>query len=193
MCNRLQIPSDLKALFREAKGPIPNTNVTEMYPGYYGPVARREARDLIIETMRWGFPTYAPGKRDPSKTITTYWTNARNLTASLWRNHANKAENRCLVPVSEFAEPDSSKGKGGNTWFGMADGRPFAFAGIWKPTQEGPHYAFLTCPPNEIVGPIHPKAMPVIVGESDWDSWLSGTPAEEMQRPYPAELMRIVA
>jgi putative SOS response-associated peptidase YedK len=61
-------------------------------------------------------------------------------------------------------------------WFATNDDRPLtAFAGIWtefkgdrgtksKPVP-GPHlvYGFLTTAPNAVVGPIHPKAMPVIL------------------------------
>jgi hypothetical protein len=61
-------------------------------------------------------------------------------------------------------------------WFALNENRPlFAFAGIWttfsgtrgtksKPIP-GPHqvYGFLTTAANEIVAPIHPKAMPVIL------------------------------
>jgi putative SOS response-associated peptidase YedK len=50
-----------------------------------------------------------------------------------------------------------------------------AFAGIWRPWTgvrgtkadpvEGEHllYSFLTSEPKDVVGPIHPKAMPVIL------------------------------
>lgn len=33
--------------------------------------------------------------------------------------------------------------------------------------------AFLTCAPNETVGAIHPKAMPVILPEKSYESWLT--------------------
>ena len=57
-------------------------------------------------------------------------------------------------------------------------------------------YSFLTCEANGVVGPIHPKAMPVILTTQDEvDMWLNA-PAEEalkLQRPLPDEALRIVA
>lgn len=71
------------------------------------------------------------------------------------------------------------------------------FAGIWrtwdgdrgpksKPVS-GPHqiYSFLTCEPNGVVKPIHPKAMPVILSPADAHAWLT-VPVEtvlKLQRP----------
>jgi putative SOS response-associated peptidase YedK len=82
-----------------------------------------------------------------------------------------------LVPAnsfSEYANPVTKKKD--VVWFALNDGRPlFTFAGIWteyrgdrgtksKPIP-GPHnvYGFLTTEPNAVVGPIHPKAMPVLL------------------------------
>jgi putative SOS response-associated peptidase YedK len=44
-----------------------------------------------------------------------------------------------------------------------------------EPTVNGPHlaYAFLTPEPNAVVKPIHPKAMPVILHQDDWETWLT--------------------
>jgi putative SOS response-associated peptidase YedK len=83
-----------------------------------------------------------------------------------------------------------------------------AFAGIWRPWKgvrgtkadpvEGEHllYSFLTCEPNDIVRPIHPKAMPVILTTpEDYDTWLNGSTEEalKLQRPLPEDMLQIVA
>jgi putative SOS response-associated peptidase YedK len=63
---------------------------------------------------------------------------------------------------------------------------------------EGEHllYSFLTSEPNGIVGPIHPKAMPVVLTTpEEYEIWLSA-PAEEalrLQRPLPDDMLEIVA
>jgi putative SOS response-associated peptidase YedK len=66
-----------------------------------------------------------------------------------------------------------------------------------EPT-EGRHElsAFLTCEPNAIVAPIHPKAMPVILTTpEECGIWLTA-PVDEalhLQRPLPNALLSIVA
>lgn len=84
----------------------------------------------------------------------------------------------------------------------------FAFAGLWRPwtgtrgtkaePAEGLHhlFAFLTCPPNAEVGPVHPQAMPVILTTSaEYETWLTAPISEALtlQRPLPDGLLKIVA
>jgi putative SOS response-associated peptidase YedK len=63
---------------------------------------------------------------------------------------------------------------------------------------EGEHlfYSFLTSEPNGVVGPIHPKAMPLILTTAEeYGIWLSA-PADEalkLQRPQPDDMLEIVA
>ncbi len=69
-------------------------------------------------------------------------------------------------------------------WFALDESRPLAFfAGIWtgwtctRKMAEGEVtcelFAFLTTEPNAEVGPIHPKAMPVILTEpAEIDAWI---------------------
>ena len=87
--------------------------------------------------------------------------------------------------------------------------RPLAvFAGIWtswKGTRgtkanpvEGEHqlFGFLTTEANDVVGAIHPKAMPVILTKkSEIEQWMTA-PAEDalkLQRPLPDGALKIVA
>jgi putative SOS response-associated peptidase YedK len=63
---------------------------------------------------------------------------------------------------------------------------------------EGEHllYSFLTSEPNGVVGPIHPKAMPVILTTpEEYDVWLNA-PTEKalkLQRPLSDDMLMIVA
>jgi putative SOS response-associated peptidase YedK len=89
------------------------------------------------------------------------------------------------------------------TWFALGQDRPlFAFAGIWctwrgtrgtlKNPIDGEHmlYGFLTTAPNEMVRPVHGKAMPAILTtEAECDTWLSAeaTEALALRRPLPPD------
>ena len=117
-----------------------------------------------------------------------------------------------MVPFTSFSEWDNTIGldgkKRGDTWFAFDESRPLAvFAGIWanswtsvRKLKEGPVrtdlFAFLTTEPNDIVGSIHMKAMPVILTDpAEIQTWLSA-PWEEastLQRPLPNGTLQIVS
>jgi putative SOS response-associated peptidase YedK len=115
-------------------------------------------------------------------------TNIRNTASKHWSPWLGPG-NRCVVPFTCFAEPDPSRrladGRVPNTWFALNDSKPLAFfAGIWAAQWQGVRkikeglilvdlFAFLTTEPNGIVAPVHPKAMPVILTDSDEvEMWL---------------------
>lgn len=169
-----------------------------IFPDASGPIVRLDkAGDRELHPMRWGFP----------KVGHSYVTNARNLTTPYWRNWIEKPAFRCLIPATAFAEyhpTEKHEGRKAAVWFAMNEERsPFAFAGLWRPWsgerrkgEEGTFelYTMLTGQANELVEPIHPKAMPVILAPEDWQTWLSA-PAEEamaLQRPWSAERMSVV-
>jgi putative SOS response-associated peptidase YedK len=167
-----------------------NLKPGRVYPDQMGAVVRHGSDGLELVQSRWGLPSpkfALKTERDPGV------TNVRNLSSPHWRRWLGR-DNRCLVPVTAFAEP-AGKGKG-NQWFAAADpDRPMFFAGIevrdWtsvRKVKDGETtddlYAFLTCAPNAEVKPVHPKAMPVILTEpDDWDAWMGGIAADELQRP----------
>ena len=108
------------------------------------------------------------------------------------------------VHITEY---EDTKPKKTPVWFALDESRPlFCFAGIWRPwtgirkktegEMEHCLFSFLTCEANGVVGPIHPKAMPVILATPDEiDTWLTA-PTEvalQLQRPLPDEALQIVA
>ena len=176
---------------RRAFGPLGNdgTNLPAyhaIYPDREAPVLRQVDGALTLERMTWGVP--------PPAKVARPVTNVRNLASPFWRSMLQTPERRCLVPVTSFCEWTGKAGSKSKVWFGMADDAPFAFAGLWRPTDEEPRMAFLTCAPNEQVGAVHPKAMPVILAPEDRERWLTGSYEDivELARPYPDNAMRIV-
>jgi putative SOS response-associated peptidase YedK len=134
----------------------------DIYPGKPAPVLRSaEGGALKLEVIDWGFPGPAAAKGRPV-------TNVRNLASPFWRSAIDRPDRRCIVPVTRFcewtAEPDPETKRKRKVWFGLHehDDPVFAFAGIWQPGEERPYMAFLTCEPNQLVGEVHPKAMPVM-------------------------------
>ena len=200
MCNLYTMTAtveEMRRLFGPFEGDHDNLPpFGEIYPGRAAPVLRRNGSGgLMLETMTWGFPGPAAAKGRPV-------TNVRNLDSAFWRSALDNRERRCLVPVTRFcewtAEPDPVTKRKSKVWFGLHqhDEPLFAFAGIWRPGakdgSDGPFMAFLTCDANEIVGAVHPKAMPVILRASYAMDWLTldREQACALAVPFPDTNMR---
>ena len=69
----------------------------------------------------------------------------------------------------------------------------FAVAGFWQHTKEGAGFAMVTCDPNALVAPIHPKAMIMILRAEDHEKWLCDSYNEivALQRPYDPATMSV--
>ena len=87
----------------------------------------------------------------------------------------------------------------------MADGQPFAFAGLWE-TWSGPPdnvlaeplstFTIITTDANDLTAAVHQR-MPVIVAPEDFPRWLdpSSDPRTltELLYPFPSEAMTLFA
>jgi putative SOS response-associated peptidase YedK len=163
---------------------------SDVWPKGQALIARNGDEGAICDTMQWGVPLKLAGKR-PGTTITKRVTNVRNLDSPFWRSMLNQPEQRCLVPFTAFAEPKPNSGRD-EIWFKVKEQHVSAFAGIWRPSEEGNVFAILTCEPNPLVAKWHPKAMPVILHPEDYQRWLDGEPADKMAQPFPSQMMAIV-
>ena len=111
---------------------------------------------------------------------------------------------RCLIPADGFYEW-KREGKTRQPWlFGLRDGEPFAFAGLWERwtvpadtaltgslAERSPGDAVETCTilttaANETVTPVHGR-MPVMLPPEAYGPWLAGE--DVPLAPYPADDM----
>ena len=162
----------------------------ELWPKKSGLVVRDDSGAIRGDVMLWGIPRAIIGKS--GKPLEKRVTNIRNLNDRVWKSSLANPTYRCLVPFSEFAEPKIGQGRD-EWWFSIIDQPLAAFAGVWRDTQYGRTYAFLTCDPNPLVAPLHPKAMPVILAPDDYSRWLKADYADAcaLAKPYPYEKMAV--
>lgn len=176
-------------------------------PTTFQPVIRNEKetgeRELVL--MRWGLvPHFTKNLRDV-KGLSTINTRAENiLKSAMWRVPFQRR--RCLVPADGFYEWKKLDPKTKQPYaFAMADGEPFAFAGLWdgwKDPEGGwlQSFSIITTDANELMAPVHNR-MPVILKPADYTRWLTrdpgsthglghGQPPIDLLRPFDSEAMK---
>jgi len=149
-------------------------------------------RELVW--LRWGLVPFWAKELD----IGARMINARSETVA--QKPAFRAafrQRRCLVLADGFYEWQKQAGSKQPFFIRLADGRPFAFAGLWE-HWDGPEGAvesctILTTEPNDLIRPLHNR-MPIILPPTDYALWLDRSVQEPRQlqpllRPYPAQDM----
>jgi putative SOS response-associated peptidase YedK len=196
MCNLYSMTATVDEM-RRIFGPFDGdtTNLPpydEIFPGHSAPVIRRKNDGALkLDMMKWGFPGPAGAGSRPV-------TNVRNLNSGFWRNALTDPRRRCIVPVTSFCEWTGEVGRKEKVWFGLTEEQHplFAFAGIWRSGEGGLFMAILTCAANEMVGAVHPQAMPVMLRPgTDVAQWLDCESAEAcaLAKPFADTEMRRVS
>lgn len=198
MCNRARYAGEPETLWGSAAKlfrPRPRNNdfrPSELRPKSRNYIIRENDGVRAWDVMTWD----VTGGKGP-------WpmTNVRNLGLKQWRALAAKPENRCIIPLTEFCEftpeahdlGDGKKPLKGEMWFAVPDLPAFPVAGFWQRTEAGDSFAMVTCDPNDLVAPIHPKAMITILDPDDVDTWLTGSYDDvvRLQKPFDAGKMTV--
>lgn len=201
MCGRYGLTIDQQELLsiyliddRILEDIAPRYNIA---PSTLAPVIRTVEGRRRVEEFRWGLiPSWAKDQKIAFSLI-----NARSETVASKPSFrgAWRAGRRCLIPVDRFYEWRKAEGKGPKTPFhiGMADARPFAFAGLWESWAgaggETLSFTILTTAPNAILSAIDDR-MPVILGDPDaWGRWLDpelpSSDLVDLFEPFPHEEM----
>lgn len=177
MCNLYteRLGADAVAAFFGVKAPdVASFNVpAEVYPGYPGMVVREEAGVRVLQSMVWGFPLRLKTMSPTAKPKPV--NNIADLRKPMWKGLAAKPYWRCLIPLTAFAEAEGPKGGKTRTWFNLKDRPLFAWAGLWRQSDEwGAVYSGVMTDCNEAIRPVHDR-MPVLLLEEDYDAWLNGS------------------
>ena len=172
-----------------------------MAPTTQQPIIRQSRdtgeRELIL--ARWGLVPFFTKDIAEVKGLSTINARAETITkAPTWREPFRKR--RCLIPANAFFEwPKEGKPPKQPYSFELANGQPFAFAGLWDAWKDGEghwlqSYAIVTTEANELMSRIHPR-MPVILHPRDYDRWLDREETEQppldLLRPYESEGMEV--
>ena len=196
MCGRFARTSSRDALVTEfGIAQFANVDFAPRYniaPSQHVEAIIADGAGLRMGPMRWGYTTSAAKDAKPAP------INARAETVStlgLFRDAFHRR--RCIVVAHGFYEWRKDKTAKTPYFIHLRSGRPFGFAAIWSSTRTAMGQrigtcAILTCPPNELMAPIHNR-MPVIIPADARDRWFDpgSDPAmlREILVPFPADQM----
>ena len=202
MCGRYSLTTPLEAV-RHLFGVTELLNLQPRYnvaPTDEMPVVRLHDSDRELRMMRWGLlPFWAKDIKIGARMI-----NARSETAATSGAFKSSFSRKlCLVVADGFYEWQKQEDGSKQAFrYTLADGGPFAFAGLWS-SWHNPEkerlltFTIMTTTPNGLVAEIHDR-MPVILDPADYDTWLDVTGADaeaacELLHPFPAERMAVTA
>jgi putative SOS response-associated peptidase YedK len=162
-------------------------------PSQLAPIVRMTDKGYQLLLARWGLiPAWSKQKPKAQPINARCETVA---TSGMFRQAFRSR--RCLVPADGFYEWQGTKAPKQPFFIRMKSDAPFAFAGLWehwKPAEGDPidTYTILTTTPNSLMAPIHNR-MPLILGEGDYDRWLSkGDAPADLIRPFDPDQMQAI-
>lgn len=186
MCNLYRLRQTVDEVARTFAATAENgaNFAADVYPGHSGLVVA----EGHIRVMNWGFPVRLKAMKPTSKPKPV--TNARDdkLETYFWRDSFE--HRRCLIPVTQWAEPEGEPRRMTRTWYAPTGEELFAVAGLWRPTAEwGDAYAMVMTDSCAQMADVHDR-MPVILRREDWAQWTEGAPKDAfaLVQTWPGDL-----
>jgi putative SOS response-associated peptidase YedK len=145
--------------------------------------------DDRIDLVRWGIvPEWVDDPDSFGAPI-----NARSETLTEKPTFRDAYRSRpCLVLVDGFYEWRQTRGGSRPYRVTLADGEPFALAGLWaRHPDVGRTVTVVTTTANDLVSSVHHR-MPVVLAPDEERAWLHDGPEAraDLLDPFPAETMR---
>ncbi|WP_322051862.1 SOS response-associated peptidase [Paraburkholderia bannensis] len=173
----------------------------EVYKDYPAPIIRRAAAGADADVATFGM---VPRKHIPPGVRVFDTMNARAETVGEKRSFSGawKRQQLCLVPCDAFYEPNYESGKAVRWRINMANGSPFAIAGLWREWDEGEDGKALSFTMLNVNSNEHPlmqrfhkpgdeKRSVVIVRPADYANWLASRSMDKARsflNLFPADL-----
>lgn len=200
MCNQVTLKAsvdEVASYFKARRPAATNASTGDVWKGGIGFVVRQHGGDRQLQAMHWGFPRHSTNQRTGRPNKPTPVNNARDdklLSArGMWRPWFLDPAQRCLIPITAFAEAVGESPHMTRTWIGVGDQPIAACAGLWRPTDEwGDCYTMVMVDAVPQMMEIHDR-MPVILHPADHDAWLNA-PAERamaLVAQYPADRLDV--
>ncbi|TDG23429.1 hypothetical protein EYW47_14795 [Paraburkholderia silviterrae] len=177
----------------------------DVWKDYPAPIIRRVEGVERADVATFGI---VPRKHIPKGVKPFDTMNARSETVGEKRNFSGawKKQQLCLIPADAFYEFNYETGKAERWRIGMADGSPFAIAGLWREWNEpeGPELSFTMLTVNSAEHPLmsrfhkpdDEKRSVVILPAAEYESWLASTSMDEARsflNLFPANKMHAEA
>ncbi|CAG9263806.1 Abasic site processing protein [Paraburkholderia unamae] len=160
----------------------------EVYKDYPAPIIRRVEGESRADLATFGI---VPRKHIPDGVRVFDTMNARTETVGERRSFSGawRKQQLALIPCEAFYEPNYESGKAERWRIGMADGSPFAIAGLWREWDEsdGGVWSFTMLTVNAAEHPLmsrfhkpgDEKRSVVIVPSDEYSNWLSSRSTDE--------------
>lgn len=132
MCNLYTVRKSAAEIAAHLGVPAPAefNSPRNTHPGTPGIVTRQVDGVLGLQSMVWGFPRPMKSKKTGLPIKPKAVSNIADLGNWMWKNIAPRPENRCLIPLTMFAEAEGVEGAMTRTWFRVKDRPIFSWAGM---------------------------------------------------------------